>query len=242
MPALLDAPFALLATADAALAAALPGGGRLALWAMAGAVLSLEFYRFLSPQATLHALKAQLADAQTSVARFDGEFAEGWPLIRRMLGLALKRLSLILPATLAASVPLLVLILWLALAYGATFPPSGSPVVVSVSAPHTAHWVEGGLAGPQPSVEISDAQDHVVLRAPVAAPVGEVAKWRWWNALVGNPAGYLPDNAPVDALMISLPRQHYLEVGPQWARGWEAVFLPTLLIAALAYKWLRRVE
>lgn len=237
---LLDGPFWLLARADG-LVSGLPEWLRVTLWALVGAALSMELYRLLSPQAHIRTVKATLAEAQAKVAAFDGPFEEGWPLIRRMLALALRRVWLVLPATLAASVPLLVLILWLAVAYGAVFPPAGSSVSVRATPAYEARWVESGLGNPRPLVEVAGPAGETVVRAPVAAPVETIGKWRWWNALVGNPAGYLPDNGPVEEVRIDLPRRQFLSAGPDWLRGWEVVFLPALLLAALGYKRLRRV-
>jgi hypothetical protein len=57
-----------------------------------------------------------------------------------------------------------------------------------------------------------------------------------------NPAGYLPDDAPVDEVRIDLPRRELHGFGPSWMRGWEAIFLPVLFVAALAYKIVRRID
>lgn len=238
---LLDGPFWILSRADEALTA-FPGALRLMFWAALAAILSMELYRVLSPQARLRATKAELRGLQSQVAAFDGEFSDGWPLVRRMLKAALQRVWLVLPATLAASLPLLVLILWLASAYGSAYPPPGSAVDVRVPTPLAGRWVEPDLANPKPQVEIGTAAGESLLKAPLEAPAPIIAKWRWWNAFLGNPAGYLPDNAPVEEVEIALPRQEYLSAGPQWARGWEIVFLPSLLVAALLYKRVRRVE
>jgi hypothetical protein len=114
---LLDGPFAFLSALDTGAARMAPEGVRLVLWALIAAIVSMELYRWLSPQARIKTMKVELQEAQRRLSGFDGEFSEGWPLVRRMLGLALTRVGLVLPATIAASLPLLVLILWLAVAY-----------------------------------------------------------------------------------------------------------------------------
>lgn len=152
---LLEAPFSFLSVLDQGLARGAPDFLRLMLWATLAAVLSMELYRLLSPQARVRALKIELNDAQREAQAFDGDFADGWPLITGMLRLALRRVWLVLPGTVLACLPLLVLVLWLSDAY----------------------------------------------------------------------AG-----------------RTLLPFAPAWLGGWEAVFLPSLLVAALLYKWARRIE
>ena len=65
---------------------------------------------------------------------------------------------------------------------------------------------------------------------PLARPVPVVEKRHWWNALIGNPAGYLPEAGPVERIELSLPAVEVLPFGPSWLRGWEVLFF-TLLVA-----------
>jgi hypothetical protein len=57
------------------------------------------------------------------------------------------------------------------------------------------------------------------------------------NLLIGNPAGYLPDSAPLEAVHLALPAQELLPWGPSWLRGWLVVYFATLLLASLFWKW-----
>jgi hypothetical protein len=241
MASLLDPAFGAFSALNDILARGLPAPLRVVLWSAIGAVVSLELYRVSTSQARLKALKGALKDAQEKVSRFDGEFADGWPLVKQMLKLALTRVGLILPATLVASLPLLALILWLGIAYGSFYPTPGSAVAVDAGS-YSGRWVAADGADPSPHVEIAAPTGEVVSRAEVKAPVPVIAKRRWWNALYGNPAGYLPEDAPVDHVSIDLPRQVLLPFSSPWLNGWETVFLPSIFILALGYKRLRRIE
>lgn len=236
---LLDLPAPLFSTIDGVLDPVLPSALRLLVWAFVGAIVSMELYRLLSPQARIAGLRSELEMAQRKVASFDGEFADAWPLIRRMLALAFRRIGAILPGTVIASLPVLTLILWLDGAYGHSFPPPGGTVAVTVAQPFTGQW-QG--SGPDvPHALVMDA-GRVVLDQPVAAPVPVVAKRRWWNILAGNPAGYLDRRAPVDRIGMDLPAKEVLGVGPHWLRGWEPVFFAGIFVMALALKRARRIE
>lgn len=239
---LLDPVFALFTAADAEFARALPAVVRLVIWATLGAVASLELYRLVAPQARLRGVKQSLRQAQLAVANFDGEFAEGSLLVRRMLRLALQRVWMVFPATLIASLPLLLLILWLAITFGSSYPAPGTSVAVEAPGALTGRWIEADAGNRRPGVQVSAPSGEVVARVNLDAPIPIIAKRRWWNIIIGNPAGYLPDDAPFDAVAIGLPRQEYLKSGPAWLRGWEAIFLPSLVLSALGYKFLRRIE
>lgn len=237
---LLDLPAALFTWLDQFLGL-LPPAIRLLLWAAVAALASMELYRLLSPQQRVAELKLALEGAQRGLAAYDGPFEGAWTLIRRMLGLALRRVIIVLPATLAASLPLLLLIIWLDTAYNRTFPPAGQAVAVKVAGDYNGQWVDPDGATPPRARVLSD-NGGTVADVPVGAPISVLHKHQWWNALIGNPAGYLEDSAPFDRIEIDLPRQEFLSVGPAWLRGWETIFFPALILIALGFKVTRRIQ
>jgi hypothetical protein len=237
---LFDLPSPAFSWVDHWLTAFLPPLARLVLWAALGALVSMELYLLSSPQRRIRALKLMLQRAQRRAAEYDGEFREVWPLIGRTLSLASRRVAVVLPATLLASLPLLAFVVWLEGAYGGAFPEPGEPVEVTVLGAYEARWIHQA-AGERHRAEVRDHRGDPVLEIAIAAPAPVVHKRHWWSVLIGNPAGYLPDDAPVDRIEMKLPRQHFLPVGPTWLRGWEAVFFPALLVFALIFKAVRRI-
>lgn len=238
---LLDLPAPLFGAIEAAVAAYAPPILRLVLWAAVGALISIELYRLLSPQRRITAAAADLRQAQFALNGFDGEFQDAVPLMGRMLRAAGQRLALVFPAAIAASLPMLALLVWLDSTYGSKFPEPGQTVAVRTEAPNLdARWqgVGGGTAG---EVVVVDETRTPVVRAPVPAPVPVIHKRQWWNTLIGNPAGYLPKDAPVERIDIELPRREILSLGPSWMRGWEAPFFLLFLVFALLTKWARKV-
>lgn len=236
---LLDLPGPVFSAVDGVLGDVLPAAARLVVWALAGAIVSMELYRLLSPQARVAELRVELDVVQRKVAAYDGPFDGAWPLIGRMLLLALKRIGIILPGTILASLPVLTLILWLDTAYGHGFPAPGEAVPVTVSAPFKGEW-QGDRDGPPHALVLDGSK--VVVNQPVKAPVPVVAKHHWWNFLIGNPAGYLDRDAPVEGINLALPAKQIISVGPSWARGWEPVFFAGIIIFALTLKRIRRIE
>jgi hypothetical protein len=158
-----------------------------------------------------------------------------------MLGLSLKRVGIVIPATLVAAYPIIALLVWMSSAYGHVFPSQGQAVDVSVAAPLQGRWIQGGSQSP-PQVQAMQPDGSTIIDVPLEAAVPVLHKREWWNRLMENPAGYLPDDAPVDELRIDLPRRELHGFGPAWMRGWEAIFLPVLFVAALAYKIVRRID
>jgi hypothetical protein len=76
----------------------------------------------------------------------------------------------------------------------------------------------------------------VAHTVPLPVPVPTVHKRQWWNALFGNPAGYLPGNARVERVEIDLPPKQVLAFGPSWLRSWEFVYLTVLLVSSIVIK------
>lgn len=236
---LLDMPSPALSALDDWLTFFLPSSAKLVLWAALGAFLGMELYRLLSPQKRIAEIKLAYARAQQSVADFEGEFQQAWPLLRRMLTLALRRVALVFPATIAASLPLLLVAVWLDSRYGDVYPPPDAPVGVTVSNDFEGRWVNAGDGVPH--ARIVDRAGAAIADVPVTQAVSVIQKWRWWNVLVGNPAGYLPDDLPFDRIDLGLPRQQVLGVGPAWLRGWEGIFFVATILVALVLKSVRGI-
>jgi len=238
---LLDLPSPVLSLIDSVLAPVLPPLGRIILWAAIGALVSMELYRLLSPQQQITEIKRELLLTQRQLNEFDGPFEEAWTYIRRMLSLAFRRVMIVFPSTLIASLPVLVLIIWADAHYGKSFPPPGQAISVHITGDYQGRWVDTGDGAP-PKAEVMDGTGRRVAEVAVPKPVKTVHKLRWWNILIGNPAGYLPDDAPFDQVEIALPQQQFFSSGPDWLRGWEPVFFASLLLFALTLKIVRRIE
>lgn len=235
---LFDLPAPLFDLADG-LMDVLPAAARLAVWAAAGAALSMFLYRAISPQRRIAALSAEAAALRRSLNHHDGEFADAWPLIRSNLGVAGRRLALVTPPAIVASLPLIAIIVWIAGAYGHYFPEAPGPVPARAEPAGDAEArVERSGAVPRLVVRSGSA----VTELPLVQPVPVVHKRYWWNFLFGNPAGYLPGKSPVERVYLELPRIEVLSFGPGWMRTWEATFFVLLVAFSLLIKQVARIE
>jgi hypothetical protein len=237
-----DLPAPLFDWIDARLAGALPEAPRLILWGVVGAALSMLLYWALSPQAAIQRTRGKVAAARAALNAYDGEFTGAGPLIRDMLRLSLKQLGLVTGPAVLASLPVLFLIVWVSTAYGYRFPdPVGEAAIRVVPEGLQARWADTTAAGEAPRIVVSDAAGRPVEEVALKAPVPVLHKRQWWNLLLGNPAGYLPEPGIVEYIELALPVRQYIPVGPDWLRGWEAVLFGTILVASLAIKLAFRI-
>jgi hypothetical protein len=223
---------------DSAAAPVLPAPLRLALWAVILAVGTLLLYKVLSPQARIGIAKREARAARYRLNGFDGEFADAGPLIRAQFATAFKHIGLVVPGTVIAVLPLLCFLVWADNHFGYTLPADGqAPRISLVPAAHSgvhAHWEADNHP---PAVTLTDAASRRHAY-PMNAPVTVIAKHSAWNWLVGNPLGYLPDDSPLEAVLIDLPQREFIHAGPAWMRGWLAVFIPVMFIVSLVlFKW-----
>ena len=235
---LLDLPAPLFDLVDNRLQGILPPVVRLVLWAVVAAIASLAIYRWLSPQRRIAEIKAAALDARRRLNAHDGDFDTALPLMRRSIALSLRHVGLALPAVLVASLPVLALLVWLEGAYGYSFPIGHAPTVTVEPQGFTAAWRATESGG---EIALTDGQGAEVAQLTVDKPITRVEKRQWWNVLIGNPAGYLPAEAPVDGVTIALPERQYLPVGPAWLRSWLVVALAALLITSLAFMRIARI-
>jgi hypothetical protein len=211
----------------------------------------MALYWLLSPQDQIGRAKAAAARARQALDAHEGEFADAWPLIRDLLTNALRQLRLVLWPAVAASAPAICLLAWLSSTYGYSFP--GTPDAVGIKTKPEQMRAElvppmwSPLAAPAPAgtthrIVVADEAGNVVSTIPWAVPITTIDKRHWWNFLIGNPAGYLPDDAGIESIQLELPPLEYLPFGPAWLRAWYGVFFAALLGSSLAVKLWARID
>lgn len=233
-----DLPAPILAWMDAQFSVVAPPHLRLVLWGIVAAVLSMALYWLLSPQRQLIDTKHRALEARHALDRYDGDFGGAWPLIGKMLRLALRQVGLATWPALLASLPVIALIAWLSSSYGHAFPTAAMEVSVRTfpqDLPARLHATSGSPSSSH-SIIVANGAGGGVSRFELSAPIATLHKRQWWNALFGNPLGYLPDDAALDRIELDLPVREYLPLGPWWLRSWHTVFFATLLIVSMAIK------
>lgn len=254
---LFDLPAPIFGAVDQLLSPILPPVIRLLLWGVLAGWLTMSIYRRLSNQEKIRDLKAEQKRQQKIISGFDGEFEDLFPVIRHTLALGLRQLGLSLGPALLATIPILFVIIWVAGAYGYEQPGTGQAVVIethptSISgnrlewdSPAMAQETGTGwvLAWPSPGQSASLLQDgRPLFDLPFHHNIPVIHKKYWWNWLMANPVGYLPDDALVDSVEIELPEQHFLEFGPDWMRGWMFSFFLSFLLSSIGFKLALKVD
>ncbi|MGH6921105.1 MAG: alkaline phosphatase family protein, partial [Geminicoccaceae bacterium] len=238
----------------------LPDTIRLLFWGVVAAVASMALYKLTSNQTKLAAIKAEIAALRKQIQEFDGSFSEMWGLVGRNLALAMRQIWVTFVPAIIASVPVIFLLVWVSTAFDARLPRPGETLEIEAypSAGHALpplHWRGGNgvvadgagtwrVVWPDDgaTLELADSDDTVLLTLPPPAPVGVVHQRRWWNTLLGNPAGYLPNPGDVDAIELALPKREFLPFGPDWLRGWIPFFFAVVIIVSLLLKFLWRLH
>lgn len=241
---LFDLPGPLLSWIDSGLGLVAPPTLRLILWGLLGGAATMALYWLLSPQREIAAAKADAAMARRSLDAYEGDFGDAWPLIRRVLGQALRQLRLVLWPALVASLPAICLIVWVSTAYGYSFPAAGARVDIRTTPAHLqAELVPASPpAAASRAIVVADQEGEVISTIPWPEPVDTIHKRQWWNLLFGNPAGYLPEDAEVELVALDLAPTEYLPFGPWWLRAWYGVFFTALVVGSLAVKLIWRIE
>lgn len=251
---LLDLPGPLLATIDGWLAGWLPAGLRLGLWGLIGSVLSMGLYALLAPQARLKELGRKVARAKAAMDGYDGEFTGVLGLAGNLLGLSLKKVGLTFFPAVIGSLPVLVMLVWMSTSYSLALPENGlvkgkiSPPEAKISPPAKARpgpgqgvWVIDWRAATT-GLEVKSPEGRIWARIETAALVPIVHKKEWWNFLIGNPAGYVAHEAPIETIGFEFREVEYLDFGPSWLRGWEVLFLLSVLVFSIIIKVFFKIQ
>ena len=243
---LFDLPAPVFAWLDGLLGGMAPPTLRLAIWGLIAAAVSMGLYWLVSPQRRIAEAKAEATAARRELDAYDGDLDGAWPLIRRVVGTAFGQIGLVAWPAVAGSLPVLALLLWLSTAYGHAFPADDTDIAIS-TVPQTLQARlepadDPAFGNPDRRIVVVDDGGQVVEQVPLPAPVPIIHKRQWWNALIGNPIGYLPDNGPLERIELDMPQREYLPIGPGWLRAWYVVFFGSVLCASLAIKVAGRIE
>lgn len=251
---LFDLPAPLFDILDHALAVVMPSVLRLVLWGVFAGWITMVVYRQLSNQKKLGELKVLQRAQQKGIAEFDGEFSELLPLIRRTLGLGVRQLGLSLVPALLATVPVVFIVIWVAGEFGYVLPDTDSEVFLSIEPLSSdINWSpmsevrvkEGGWVVTWPSqgqsLTLREGQ-QLLLVLPLERAIPVIHKKRWWNLLMANPLGYLPEDGNTDVVHIELPAAVIIGSGPVWMRAWMFSFFMSFLLSSFGFKLLLRLD
>lgn len=250
----LDVAAPVLSAVDGAALGWAPVALRVVLWSAFAAFVSMLVYRYTSAQGKLAAIKAELVGVRQRLQEFDGEFRQLWPILGRNLALSGKQLGLTFVPAMIATVPVLLVLAWMSNAFDARMPSPGETVRATLVPAESrslppVEWRGFGttseiapgtwsIAWPAANAPLTmlDSDGTRLLELPLAAPVRTVAQREWWNAIIGNPAGYLPSPGDVAAIELDLPQPTVLPIGPAWLRGWLATAILVLVVVSIFLK------
>ena len=83
---------------------------------------------------------------------------------------------------------------------------------------------------------------QTLLTFPLTDNIPIIHKKKWWNFMMANPIGYLPQNSKTEAIHIKLPEQIIIGFGPTWMHGWMFSFFLAFLLSSLGFKFLLRID
>lgn len=245
---LFDIPAPLFTAIDGLLTN-LPPLLRLLLWAAFTGVISMLCYWLCSSQGKVSAAKTAAISARRELAAYDGhEFSELWPLLGATLGNSAKHFWIVLGPALLGSVPALCVIVWVSNQFGYVQPSPGTQLDITAQPAAELLLTDGAgntvdtwpAVGESAVVEDLDGVRLTRLPPPAAVPV--VHKRRWWNTLIGNPAGYLPEATAIDEIRLPIDRQFFFAAGPDWIQTWEAPYFLVLILTSLLIKFVFKID
>jgi uncharacterized membrane protein (DUF106 family) len=222
----------------------LPTFLRLVLWGAVSGALAMWLYSLMSNQDRIKAVQVESRELRSRMKETD-DAGEATQLAMANLKLAMRNLGGVTGPAMLSGLPVIFVLAWLSSAYGTIAPAAGTPVtwhaepagtqlVVAPPAP-----TPDALAWPAEGQTLTLTESNgVIYDAPPTDPPGWIVhKHRWWNWLLGNPAGYLSDQALTDTVTFDLAEPEILSFGPGWIRGWEFTYLVSLLVVSLIIKF-----
>ncbi len=229
-----------------------PVGLRVSTWGLLLGIGTMLVYGLFSDQETLESLKDEVSDAREALRSYDGtDVDEMGRRMKRAFGLSLQQLRLMLGPTLLAGVPVVVALIWMEGAYTHRSPEPGEAIKATV---HARQDDPGELVRWRPDSQVQSASGATstivwpggeaelrletvdsgatLLTLPLSAPVRRIERTNWTHWWFDDGGYALPADAPIRHVSFELPRREVIPFGPTWLRGWYALFLVMISIAA----------
>ncbi len=256
----LDLPSPILALLDQGMGFVLPASVRLMIWAAIAALISMWIYGKTSKQDRLAELKPALKEIKKDLATYDGPIGGLWTRMGIMFRLTGQQLWLTFLPAVWSTLPVLFLLAFLSNTFTAHMPQPDTVVPVKPDAqkivakgrvtwsPEDRVRVDGEerywlVVWPEDGETVTLTQGNTtLLTLPLDAAIDVVHKKKWWNWLIGNPAGYLPDNSRIEEVHLTLVDREMFDWGPWWMRFWLTPFLFFIVIFSLALKFLWKLH
>jgi len=240
---------------DGLLADWLPDSVRVCLWGCLAGALAMLVYLLLSNQEHIAELKAETRNLRASMLKGDTDHREIMRLNKLNLLASLRLLRSVLLPSLLSAAPVLLIAFWLYSFFSFQLPTDGKPISVH-SVPPTpglsfapaerfANSGEGVAylpAGNDTMVSINLDGQPVYQGNPESGPSDVVYKRQWWSVLLGNPAGYLSADAPVEEIHWDFPHRQIIGGLPDLLTTWEFPYFFSMLIMALALKFGLKID
>jgi hypothetical protein len=239
--------YPLLTSIDTWLSAAISDiGTRIAIWGLLSGALTIPIYWVLSPQNGIRDCKSASRRNRLELKDYDGEFSGAKGLLLKNVTLSFKLLGMVILPTLASSLPIVAMMLWLSGTMAEPAPESGAKVVLSVF-PSSEVLVadpadqmiqsEYGYIVTWPAdgakVSLLDRLGHTVSILNSERSLATSQKNDWWTKLAGNSAPPIPRDSSIDAIEFVVICEG-VEQGP--FIPWEVLFIIAVMVSALSLK------
>ena len=212
----------------------------------------MYLYLKMSRQDAISQIKKDTVIARNALSDYEGtEFGEMMPLASRVLGLSGKHFAVVLGPAVLSSLPALTLIVWVSSQFGVAVPAAGTKVLVTTTPATQLVWSDKvsendmgyTVAWPGQNEAVTAKNKNGKLLFQLGAGTTPfIHKKIWWNSLIANPAGYLPENSSIELVEIQLPMQQFLPWGPDWLRDWAGLFFIVLLGASIGIKVIFKIH
>ncbi len=239
----------------------LPEIFKLIIWGLIAGYGSMWLFRRFSNQSKIQSIKSKVKANQKKMAEFEGEMSDLLPLVGQTLKLAFKQLGSALGPALLVSIPVIFMLAWMSNHYGLEQPVEKQAYLAEVHVvtdvnfqPDLYSWENSdkvrwgsddqawGITWPAENKDLLLNKGKVnILNIQSDSISPLVHKKQWWNSLIGNPMGYLPDDSEIEQIMFNFEAKKILEIGPSWMHGWMFTFFIAFLVFSLAFKFILRI-
>jgi hypothetical protein len=227
------------------------------IWGILAGSLAFIIYWISSNQIAISEIKNEMKILRAKM--FDSSLedkSEYNSLAKKNLSLSFKLLGKILLPAVISITPVIIIALWYDMNHSYYVPLDGEKVNVSTYPTLseldiepfelTSKDIEGNtfLHLTFNYIELSIYSNNILIYSgtPFKKPIPYITKKNWWNLLLGNPIGYIDDNANFEAIIFDYPEKILFSKLPKIINGWELLFFVGIFISTIPLRLIFKVQ
>lgn len=227
---------------------------RVCIWGIVAGLIAIMLYKVTSNQAKITTLKKDIKTILNQLLKEDNDESEFFSLTMKNLKYSFKLVVFSFIPAFLSTIPVIIIMLCVQTYHSYALPEGNGRILVTTTPEVESIKVEPAkivkttsknnikIVPSKETITITIKDEPVFEGNVFDPPVSIIEKYQWWNILIGNPAGYISNSAPIEAITFHFKRKKLFNSPTNWVNGWELTFFLSVFVSTLLAKIILKIQ